>query len=66
MAELLTRTRCCEELQANFPGQVFDVVIKHSVRVKESPAAGLSIFDYDHNHDVARSYMKLAQEVSHA
>ena len=55
-----------DELRANFPGQVFDVVIKHSVRVKESPAAGLSIFDYDHNHDVARSYMKLAQEVSHA
>ena len=35
--------------------QVFDVVIKDSVRVKESPAAGLSIFDYDHGHDVARA-----------
>ncbi len=51
------------ELRTNFPGQVFDVVIKDSVRVKESPAAGLSIFDYDHNHDVAKAYLKLAQEV---
>jgi chromosome partitioning protein len=51
------------ELRANFPGQVFDVVIKDSVRVKESPAAGLSILDYDPKHDVARAYMKLAQEV---
>lgn len=54
------------ELRANFPGQVFDVVIKDSVRVKESPAAGLSIFDYDNGHDVARAYMHLAQEVDHA
>jgi chromosome partitioning protein len=53
------------ELRANFPGQVFDIVIKDSVRVKESPAAGLSILDYDQNHDVARAYMKLAMEVDH-
>jgi len=52
-----------EELRRNFPGQVFDVVIKNSVRVKESPAAGLSILDYDRNHDVARAYLQLAQEV---
>ena len=44
-------------------GQVFDVVIKNSVRVKESPAAGLSILDYDRNHDVARAYVQHAQEV---
>ncbi len=53
------------ELRANFPGQVFDVVIKESVRVKESPAAGLSILDYDGNHDVARAYLQLATEVDH-
>ena len=52
------------ELRANFPGQVFDVVIKDSVRVKESPAAGLSILDYDRNHDVARAYLRLAAEVN--
>jgi chromosome partitioning protein len=52
-----------DELRTNFPGQVFDVVIKNSVRVKESPAAGLSILDYDRGHDVARAYLALAQEV---
>ena len=54
------------ELRANFPGQVFDVVIKESVRVKESPASGLSILDYDGGHDVARAYRQLAAEVDHA
>jgi chromosome partitioning protein len=54
------------ELRANFPGQVFETVIKDAVRVKESPAAGLSIFDYDPNHDVAKAYVRLAQEVDHA
>jgi chromosome partitioning protein len=53
------------ELKANFPGQVFDTVIKDAVRVKESPAAGLSIFDYDPSHDVAKAYTRLAQEVDH-
>jgi chromosome partitioning protein len=54
-----------EELRTNFPGQVFDVVIKQTVRLKESPAAGMSILEYDRNHDVARSYVKLAMEVNH-
>jgi chromosome partitioning protein len=54
------------ELRTNFPGKVFDTVIKSTVRVKESPAAGLSIFDYDPNHDVALAYARLAQEVDHA
>jgi chromosome partitioning protein len=53
------------ELRTNFPGQVFDTVIKNTVRVKESPAAGLSIFDYDPNHDVAKAYAQLAEEVDH-
>ena len=51
------------ELRSTFPGQVFDEPIKLSVRVKEAPAAGLSIFDYDPNHDVAHAYTRLAQEV---
>ena len=54
-----------EELRANFPGQVFDVIIKHTVRLKESPAAGLSILDYDHHHDVSRAFQQLAMEVDH-
>lgn len=52
-----------KELRANFPGQVYDIVIKHTVRVKESPAAGLSILDYDPTSDVARAYEQLAEEV---
>ncbi len=53
------------ELRANFPGQVFDVVIKSSVRMKESPAAGISILDYDPDHDVAKAFRQLAAEVDH-
>jgi chromosome partitioning protein len=53
------------ELRANFPGQVFDVVIKSSVRMKESPAAGISILDYDPDHDVAKAFRQLATEVDH-
>lgn len=53
-----------EELQANFPGQVFSPPIKHTVKVKESPAAGMSIIDYDPEGDVALAYMALAKEVS--
>lgn len=52
-----------EELRRSFPGEVYDVVIKQTVRLKESPAAGLSILEYDRNHDVARSYLQLAEEV---
>ncbi len=51
------------ELRSSFPGQVFEEPIKLSVRVKEAPAVGLSIFDYDPNHGVARAYMRLAEEV---
>ncbi len=51
------------ELRDSFPGQVYDLTIKDSVRLKESPAAGLSLLDYDPTHDAAVSYMRLAQEV---
>ncbi len=53
------------ELRSSFPGQVYDVVIKHTVRLKESPAAALSILDYDRDHEVARAYIALAEEVDH-
>jgi len=52
-----------QELRTNFPGQVYDVVIKHTVRLKESPAAGLSILEYDRESDVANAYRQLAMEV---
>ena len=53
------------ELKANFPGQVFDTVIKNTVRIKESPAAGLSILDYEPNHEVAKAFVRFAQEVDY-
>lgn len=51
------------ELRAAFPDQVYDIVIMDTVRLKESPAAGLSILEYDKTHDVAQAYRRLAQEV---
>jgi chromosome partitioning protein len=54
------------ELKSSFPGQVYDVVIKNTVRLKESPAAGLSILDYDRHHETAQAYMRLAEEVARA
>ncbi len=52
------------ELRTSFPGQVYDVVIKSTVRLKESPAAGLSILDYDRHHEAAQAYLALAGEVA--
>jgi chromosome partitioning protein len=52
-----------QELHRAFPGLVYPHPIKHTVRVKESPAAGLSILEYDPDHDVAKAYLALAKEV---
>jgi chromosome partitioning protein len=56
-------TEVLTELRTNFPGQVFDSVIKHTVRIKESPATGQPILDYDPEHEVAQAFMTLAKEV---
>lgn len=53
-----------QELRTRFPGRVYDIVIKDTVRIKESPAAGMSILDYDSEHEVALAYCALAKEVS--
>jgi len=53
------------ELRSSFPGLVFDHPVKHTVRVKESPAAGQSIIEYDPDHDASRAYVALAEEVAH-
>ena len=55
-----------EEIRSNFPGQVYDVVIKHTVKVKEAPIAGQSILEYDRSHEVARAFNQLAMEVDRA
>jgi len=43
--------------------RVFDVVVPHSVRFKEAPAAGESILTYAPNSDGADTYRILAKEV---
>ncbi len=49
-----------------FAGQikVFDSVIKTSVRLKEAPLSGTSIFEYDPSGESAKSYRALAGEVN--
>jgi cellulose biosynthesis protein BcsQ len=42
---------------------VFPHVIRTSVRFKEAPAAGMSIFDYAPSHDGATAYAELAKEL---
>jgi len=43
--------------------KVFDVVVKESVRFKESPIRGLSILQYAGSSDGARVYRELAKEI---
>ncbi len=53
-----------QELRTRFPGRVYPIVVKDTVRIKESPAAGMSILDYDAEHEVSEAYRELAREVS--
>ena len=46
-----------------FGEKVFPMVVRSSVRFKEAPAAGLSIFDYDPEHDGAKAYTDLARRL---
>ena len=52
-----------QEVRASFPGQVYDVVFNNTVKVKEAPAAGVSILDDDPHPEVAKAYVQLALEV---
>ena len=63
-ARTVHATEVLNELQSTFPGLVFDHPIKHTVRVKEAPGAGMSILDYDPEHDVSQAYIALAKEVN--
>jgi chromosome partitioning protein len=60
--EILEQTRAGLGTQV----RVFDVVVKESVRFKESPIRGESILRYASASDGARSYRDLAREVAHA
>ena len=52
-----------DEIRTTFRVHVFPMVIKHSVRFKEAPAAGLSIIDYAPAQDGANAYQALAKEL---
>ncbi|MCL5958385.1 MAG: AAA family ATPase [Chloroflexi bacterium] len=57
--EILEQTK--EALGRDF--HVYNVVIKESVRFKESPITGRSILEYASSSDGARSYRELAKEI---
>ncbi|MBA7643199.1 hypothetical protein ES703_50918 [subsurface metagenome] len=52
-----------DTLNKYFKDIVFDTVIKETVKFKESTVEGMSIINYSKNSEVARAYLKLAQEV---
>jgi chromosome partitioning protein len=49
------------ELESSFPGQVYGTPIRYSVRLKEAPAFGRSIFAHEPRGDVAQAYSQLAE-----
>ncbi len=51
-----------ERLQEQFGEQVFDTVIRKSVRVAEAPMYGKSLLSLSPSHDVSRAYRELAEE----
>lgn len=52
-----------EELVKVFPGQVYEAVIKRTVKFADSTLAGESILSYAKNSEGAMAYRKLAEEV---
>ena len=52
-----------EKLREYFKGQVFDTVIKETVKFKESSVDSSSILDYDGSSEAAEAYRSLAKEV---
>ena len=52
-----------EELRSTFGGQVFDTVIRHTVRLAEAPMAGRSILSFENSSPHADAFRQLAQEV---
>ncbi len=46
--------------------QVFDTVIRQSVKVGEAPTAGVPITEYDRKSDAAKAFVDLAREVVRA
>ena len=61
------RTRISREiygvLSRMFPRELFNTVIHQNTRLRESPAFGKSIFEYDISCNGARDYIKLTAEI---
>ena len=52
-----------EELRSTFGGQVFDTVIRHTVRLAEAPMSGRSILHFENASPHADAFRQLAEEV---
>ncbi len=51
-----------DQVEANFPGDIFRTVIPRSVRIAEAPSYGEPIFKYDPHSRGAMAYAQLAEE----
>jgi len=52
-----------EEIQASFPGQVFETVIPRNIRLAEAPSHGKPVIYYDITSRGAAAYLQLAREL---
>ena len=51
------------EVQANFPGRVFETLIPRSISLAEAPSFGKTILQFDPDSKAGRAYRQLAEEV---
>jgi chromosome partitioning protein len=54
-----------DEVRTVFGDQVFDTVVKKSIRFAEAPVVNMSLIEYDPQHEGAEAYRQLAKEVAH-
>lgn len=52
-----------KEVQANFPGRVFETIIPRSISLAEAPSFGKTILQFDPDSKAGRAYRQLAEEV---
>lgn len=64
-ARTLHSNEVTEELKRVLGRQVYDIVIKRTIRFADSTVAGLPILLYDGASEVAQAYRQLAKEVLH-
>jgi len=55
-----------QALHQMYPGEVYDVVVRRSVRLADAPLSNQSILQYSTSSDAAQAYRSLAQEVLNA